>query len=293
MGKLTTARRVFLTLDYIFLIALGLLCVLPMLHVLAVSLSASAPASAGDVMLWPLGFNWRSYEFVANRPEFLRAFLISVQRLALGLPVCMLLTITAAYPMSKERGAFRARDFFAWFCMVTMLFSGGMIPLYIVVRNVGLIDSIWALILPGGVGVFNIILLLNFFRSLPRELEEAAFIDGAGHWSTLFRIFLPLSKPVLATITLFIAVGHWNSWFDGMIYMNSTDKYPLQTLLQTTVVALDSRIFSERDLDTLKYVSDRTTRSAEIFIAMVPVLLVYPFLQRYFTTGIVLGSVKG
>lgn len=291
--KRSFGRTAFHAFNYIFLGALSLLCVLPMAHVLAVSLSSTAPASAGNVTLWPIGFTFKSYEYVANRPEFVRAFLMSLERLALGLPVGLLLTITAAYPMSKDRRVFRARDFFAWYSIVTMLFSGGLIPLFIIVTNVGLIDSIWALILPGGVGVFNIILLLNFFRSLPRELEEAAFIDGAGHWTLLFRIFLPLSKPVLATITLFIAVGHWNSWFDGLIFMNSNDKYPLQTLLQTTVVALDSRIFSERDLDLLKYVSDRTTRTAEIFIAMVPILMAYPFLQRYFTTGIVLGSVKG
>ena len=291
--KQSSGRIVFQSANYAFLGAISLLCVLPMAHVLAVSLSSTAPASAGEVTLWPIGFTLKSYEYVANRPEFVRAFLISLERLALGLPVGLFLTITAAYPMSKDNRAFRARGFFAWYSIVTMLFSGGLIPLFIIVTNVGLIDSIWALILPGGVGVFNIILLLNFFRSLPRELEEAAFIDGAGHWTLLFRIFLPLSKPVLATITLFITVGHWNSWFDGLIFMNSTDHYPLQTLLQTTVVALDSRIFSERDLDLLKYVSDRTTRAAEIFIAMVPILMAYPFLQRYFTTGIVLGSVKG
>jgi len=134
---------------------------------------------------------------------------------------------------------------------------------------------------------------MNFFRSLPHEMEEAAFMDGAGHWTSLLKIYLPLSKPSLATIGLFIIVGHWNSWFDGLIYMNSNDKYPLQSLLQTTAVTISTRIWTEHDLQLLKMINDRTVRAAEIFVTMIPILLVYPFLQKYFTTGIVLGSVKG
>jgi putative aldouronate transport system permease protein len=149
------------------------------------------------------------------------------------------------------------------------------------------------LIIPGAVNSFNAVLMLNFFRSLPKGLEEAAFIDGASHWVNLWKIYLPLSKASLATITLFVIVGHWNSWFDGLIYMNSNYKYPLQSLLQTTVVNINTKIWTEHDLQLLKMVNDRTVRAAEIFITMIPILVVYPFLQKYFTTGIVLGSVKG
>jgi putative aldouronate transport system permease protein len=162
-----------------------------------------------------------------------------------------------------------------------------------VIRQTGLIDRFWALIIPGALPVFNVILLANSFRNIPKELEEAAAMDGAGHWTILFRILLPMSLPVLATVTLFVAVGHWNAWFDGLILMNSPDKYPLQSYLQTVVVSPDPRMLTERDLALLKIISNRTTRAAQIFIAMVPILVVYPFLQRYFTTGVKLGSIKG
>ena len=156
-----------------------------------------------------------------------------------------------------------------------------------------MIDSFWALIIPAALPVFNVILLVNSFRSIPKELEEAAAMDGAGHWTILFKILLPMSAPILATLTLFVAVGHWNSWFDGIIFMNSPAKYPLQSYLQTVIVSPDPRFLSERDLALLQLISNRTTRAAQIFIAMIPIMVIYPFLQRYFVTGIKLGSVKG
>jgi len=141
--------------------------------------------------------------------------------------------------------------------------------------------------------VFNVILLVNSFRNIPKELEEAAAMDGAGHWTILFKILLPMSAPILATLTLFVAVAHWNAWFDGIIFMNSPAKYPLQSYLQTVIVNPDPRFLSERDLALLQLISNRTTRAAQIFIAMIPIMVIYPFLQRYFVTGIKLGSVKG
>jgi putative aldouronate transport system permease protein len=156
-----------------------------------------------------------------------------------------------------------------------------------------LIDNFWALIIPGALPVFNVILLVSSFRNIPRELEEAAAIDGAGHWTILFKIILPMSLPILATLTLFVAVAHWNAWFDGLILMNSPDKYPLQSYLQTVIINPDPRFLSERDLALLQLISNRTTRAAEIFIAMIPIMIIYPFLQRYFVAGIKLGSVKG
>ena len=150
-----------------------------------------------------------------------------------------------------------------------------------------------AVFVPGALPVLNVILLANFFRGIPKELEEAAAMDGAGHWTILMRILLPLSLPILATLTLFVAVGHWNQWFDGLILMNSPAKYPLQSYLQTVVINPDPRMLTERDLALLQLISNRTTRAAQIFIAMVPILIVYPFLQRYFTAGVKLGSIKG
>ena len=293
LNHTSTGRKIFLPLNYILLMLLATLCIFPMLHVLALSLSSSTAVVAGQVKLWPVGFNLMSYKFALDKPEFTNAFLVSLQRITLGVPINLFMTLFIAYPLSKEKKAFRARGFFAWFFLITILFSGGLIPSYMVISRVGLIDKIWALVIPGAVPVFNVILLLNFFRGLPKELEEAAYIDGAGHIKTLMKIYLPLSKPALATIALFIIVGHWNSWFDGLIYMNSPQNYPLQSYLQTTVINIDTRMMTERDVELLKMINDRTSKAAEIFIAMIPILLIYPFLQRYFTTGIVLGSVKG
>jgi putative aldouronate transport system permease protein len=174
-----------------------------------------------------------------------------------------------------------------------MLFSGGLIPFYMVVNQTGLIDNFWALIIPAALPIFNVILLVNSFRNVPKELEEAAAMDGAGHWTILFKVLLPISLPILATLTLFVAVAHWNSWFDGLIFMNSPEKYPLQSYLQTVIINPDPRFLTERDLAILQLISNRTTRAAQIFIAMIPIMVIYPFLQRYFVTGIKIGSVKG
>ncbi|HOU14358.1 MAG TPA: carbohydrate ABC transporter permease [Anaerolineae bacterium] len=272
---------------------LALLCAFPIVHTLALSFSSAPAASSGRVTLWPVEFTTQAYRFVLENPAFIRSFGVSLLRVLVGVPVNMLLTILVAYPLSRSKAEFRARDFFAWFFLLTVLFSGGLIPWYMVIRQTGLIDNFWALILPGALPVFNVILLANSFRSIPKELEEAAAMDGAGHWTILFRVLLPLSLPILATLTLFVAVAHWNAWFDGLILMNSPDKYPLQSYLQTVVINPDPRMLTERDLALLQLISNRTTRAAQIFIAMVPILLVYPFLQRYFTAGVKLGSVKG
>jgi putative aldouronate transport system permease protein len=280
-------------LNIVILALLAALCLFPILHILALSFSNATAAASGKVVIWPVDFSLQSYQFVLDNPAFLKSFLISLLRVLVGTPLNMLLTILVAYPLSRSRAEFRARNFFAWFFLITVLFSGGLIPWYMVIRQTGLIDSFWALIIPGALPVFNVILLANSFKSVPKELEEAAAMDGAGHWTILFRVLVPLSLPVLATVTLFVAVAHWNSWFDGLILMNSPDKYPLQSYLQTVVVSPDPRMLTERDLELLKIISNRTTRAAQIFIAMIPILVMYPFLQRYFTSGIKLGSVKG
>jgi putative aldouronate transport system permease protein len=278
--------------NYTFLISLSILCLLPLIHVFALSLSSSAAATAGLVKLWPVDFTTSSYDYVLSKPEFLRSMGVSLKRVLLGVSINMLLTVLIAYPLSKETEKFRWRTAYAWFFVITILFSGGLIPLYMTVKMTGLLGSIWALILPSAVPVFNVILLLNFFRGLPKALEEAAFIDGAGHWTLLWKIFVPLSAPALATITLFATVNHWNSWFDGLIFMNSPEDYPLQSYLQTVVIQRDLTLVSAAEMRSLAEVSDRTAKAAQIFLGALPILLVYPFLQRFFMKGIVLGSVK-
>ena len=286
-------KIIFDIFNYTFLIILCLLCLFPIIHVAAVSFSKSSAATAGMVKLLPVGFNTKSYSYVLKRPEFMRSMIVSFKRVIIGSFVNMFLTILIAYPLSKEKHEFKWRNFYMWFFFITMLFSGGLIPWYMVIKKLGLLNSIWALILPGAVPVYNIILLVNFFRQLPKELEEAAFLDGAGYWTTLWKIYVPTSLPALATITLFTVVNHWNSWFDGLILMNSPEKYPLQSYLQTVVIQRDLSLVSSADINSLAEVSDRTVKSAQIFMGALPILCVYPFLQKYFVKGIVLGSVKG
>jgi putative aldouronate transport system permease protein len=266
-----------------------------MLNQLAISFSTDAAVSTGTVGLFPKDFSLRSYRFMAQKPEFLSSILISLERIALAVPFSLVISILAAYPLSRQNHEFRPRKYLIWYFVIPMLFSGGLIPTYMAVRNTGLINSIWALVIPGAVNVFNILLLMNFFRSIPKELEEAALIDGAGNARILVSIILPVSAPVLATVTLFFIVNHWNSWFDGLIYMNSPDKYPLQTYLQTRVIAHNmTAMDSLREVREMSAgVSDRTGKAAQLFLSALPILLVYPFLQKYFTTGIVMGSVKG
>lgn len=292
-NKLRKPTSWYTVFNTCFLILAGLICLIPMIHIAAVSFSSSAAAATGKVTLWPLDFSLNSYDYVAKRAAFWRSMGVSIQRIVLGGSINLLLVILTAYPLSKERSEFGARTFFAWAFFITMLFGGGLIPWYMVIRQFRLIDTIWALVLPGAVPVFSMILMLNFFRQVPKDLAEAAEIDGAGHWMTLFGIYVPVSTPALATILLFSLVGHWNSWFDGLILMNSPDNYPLQSYIQTIVVQRTYSQLTREEIEQLATISDKTLRSAQIFIGSIPIVLVYPFLQKYFVKGIVLGGVKG
>lgn len=296
--KTSPSRKLFLVINYIILTIVSLVCILPFINLLAISFSDKTAVAANAVSFWPIGFNTAAYEFILGNDQFLRALWISVQRTVLGVLVNIILIIFTAYPLSKSTQDFRLRNVFSWFFVVTILFSGGLIPTYMVVKYTGLMDTIWALVLPGAVQVFNMLVVMNYMRSLPKELEEAAYIDGAGHFQTLFNVILPVCTPTLATVTLFSFVGHWNSWYDGMIYMNTVDKYPLQTYLQTIVINPEAFFRNATNISAelgnfLNLVSARTTNAAQLFLATIPILCVYPFLQKYFTTGLVMGSVKG
>jgi len=291
------SRKVFLACNTAFLLIVSFICLAPFVNLLAVSFSDKVAVAAGEVTFFPIGFTTVSYEFITNTSKFLMSLLVSLQRTAIGVPLNLLLIIMTAYPLSKSTQEFRARAVFSWFFVVTLLFNAGLIPTYMVVRNTGLIDSIWALVLPGALPVFSMLVVMNYMRSLPKELLEAAYIDGANHVQSLIRVVLPVSLPTIATVTLFSFVDHWNSWFDGMIYMNKTENYPLQTYLQTVVVNPEEFIRNNTDLSGnlskyLSLVSARTTGAAQMFLAMIPILLIYPYLQKHFTTGLVMGSVK-
>ena len=280
---------------YAVVILTGALCLMPILNTLAISFSSSTQAMAGTVTFWPRDFTLQAYRFVMNDALFYTSFLTSVKRVLLGSAINFALTVLAAFPLSHSSKSFRGRNVYMWVMVFTMLFSGGLIPTYILVSKLGLMDTLWALVLPGAVPVWNCILLMNFFRSLPAELEEASFIDGAQPIQVLLRVYLPVSLPSLATVTLFTLVGHWNEFFAGMIYMNSSVRYPLATYIYSMVNTTRdlTTVTDPQELMELMKTSDVTVNSAKIFISMVPVLLVYPFMQKYFVTGLVVGSVKG
>jgi putative aldouronate transport system permease protein len=241
----TAARKVFRVCNTVFFILYALLCLIPIIHIVAMSFSASTAVSSGKVTLAPVEPTLKSYEYVLRKSEFWRAFRVSLVRVVLGVGINMLMVILAAFPLSKTKQDFCARTVFVWFFMITMLFSGGMIPSFMIVKYTGLLNSIWALILPGAVPVFNVVLLMNFFKAVPKELEESAFMDGAGYGRILFQIYLPVSLPALATLTVFALVTHWNSWFDGMIYMSDAKNYPMQTYLQSIMVSTNTKLMTK------------------------------------------------
>jgi putative aldouronate transport system permease protein len=286
------ASRLFDIANHAFLTLFGLLCLAPLVHIFAVSLSDRSASAGGFVTFWPIGFTLANYGKIFEAGAVYRAGLISIQRTVIGTALNLFLTVLTAYPLSKSTQAFKGRTVFMWYFVFAMLFSGGLIPWFLVIRQLGLLNKIWALILPGAVPIWNVILMMNFFRDVPVELEEAATIDGASHWRILWHVYLPISLPALATMTLFSAVGHWNAWFDGMILMTKNTLYPLQTFLRTVVVEMDLTLLS-MNIEDLRVLSDRSAKAATIFVSTIPILIVYPFVQRYFITGIRLGAVKG
>lgn len=294
--KMDNRRNAVRISDLILLSLAGLialLSLLPFLHSIAISLSDKSSVAAGKVVFWPVKFSFSSYVFLLQDSQFFRSFLISVERVVLGGGATMLITILMAYPLSKESDVFRPRNVYMWIIVFTLLFNGGLIPWYMTVKTLHLTNTMWGLVLPGAVAAFNIILMMNFLRALPKELQDAGCMDGAGPLALLVRIYLPLSLPSLATIGLFTIVGHWNNFFDGLILMDDPKNYPLQTYIQQLVVS-ERNIANMRpeEMKQLSEVSNKTLNTAKILISMVPILAIYPFLQKYFAKGIVLGAVK-
>ena len=293
--KTSMGRKVFLAVDVIVILLLCLICMVPLLNLLAYSFSASQPIIENKVFLWPKEFTLKAYQYVLDSKEFWSSVSVSAKRVLLGVPLNTLLTILVAYPLSKDERQFKARKYYVAYMLTVMLFNGGLMPTYYIVSKTKLIDTVWALIIPGAVPIFNCIVLMNFFRGIPSELEESAKLDGASQWQILWRIFIPISKPSLAPIIVFSLINHWNSWFDGLIYSNHTTNYPLQSYLQTLVTST-TEILAQGDVKAIARlvdINDTNMKAAQIFISVIPLMLIYPFLQKYFTTGLTMGSVKG
>jgi len=287
------SERIARVVITIFLILLACLCVLPMIYELAVSFSTESFVATGQVTFWPVGFTTVSYSYLMNYGSFWRSMLISFERVGLQWVLCMVITTLTAYPLSRTNRQLFGRTALAWFFFIPMIFNGGLIPSYMVISTLGLLGSIWSLVLPNVVVTFYVLLLMNFIRSLPAEMEEAAMIDGASPMAILIRIILPVMVPCLATITVYSTLATWNEWFHGIIYMNNPAQYPLMSYLRSTVLISNLENLSPQEQERLANIGNKTYQAAQLFIASVPMLVIYPFLQKYFTKGLVLGSVKG
>lgn len=287
----SVGSTVFNVVNLTFLTLLAVLCAYPVIHMFSVSLSNQSAVAANQVNLLPVGFNIASYHMVAKRAAFWTAFWVSVRRVIIGVSINTVLTVLMAYPLSKSVREFPSRRYYVWFLIFAMIFDGGLIPNYLLVRDLKLFDTIWALVLPGAVPIYNVILVMNFMKQLPDTIEEAAEVDGASYFQRFVRIILPLTKPSIATVVLFSFLSHWNGWFDGKIYNNNTAHYPLQTYLQALIANTDATNSSEAIENALTNV--KTLQAAQLFLTMLPILMIYPFLQKYFTKGLTIGAVKG
>ena len=290
--KKSTSRKVFEVFNYTFLTLVMVVSMFPLVHMFALSFSSKSAAAAGWVTIFPVDFSLESYKYILEQPQYFKSFGTSVIRVILGTSISVFLTIISAYSMSQNDNKFHGRKFYVWMFMITMIFNGGIIPTFLVIKTIGIYDTIWALVLPGAVQTFNIIMMQNFFRGLPPALSESAFVDGANHFQVLWNIYLPISKPSLATVGLFTMVGHWNSWFDGMLYMSKTENYPLQTYLRNVIQAVDMASMDLSGANAMNQISAKTLTAAQIFVAVLPILVVYPLLQKHFIAGMTLGSVK-
>ena len=277
-----------------FVVALSvlavLICLLPMLNVAASSLSSELAIINREVFFWPVDLDLEAYKSVFSDKTMMRSLGLTALLTAVSAAFSMLMTILCAYPLSQKK--FVGRGVFNTIVILTMYFNAGMIPDYLTVKRLGLLDNFWVLVLPVGISVFNMIILKSFFQSLPDSLQESAELDGASHWVVLFRIYLPLSMPALATLTLFYAVGRWNGFQDAKIYISSPDLYPIQFKLYQIINNLSSIESSMEGVAGTK-VAKESMKSASIMFATIPILMIYPWLQRYFVAGVTVGAVKG
>jgi putative aldouronate transport system permease protein len=285
---------------YVVVGLLALLCLLPFFNVIAKSLSSFDAINVGIVRLLPVGLNFDNYGLLLRDNLFINSFVVSILRVVLAVPLTLLLCAVTAYPLSRDTLRMPGRKAFKMVLLFGMMFSGGLIPTFISYRWLDLLNRFQVLILPGAFNIFYTILLINFFRGIPHEMAESAVLDGAGHFDILFRIFLPVSLPSLATVAVFSAVGHWNSWFDGVMFLNKPELWPLQSFLFQRVMQaptnnLRSQLTSDVAREALSFANatGEGQRAAMIVIASIPIMLVYPFLQRYFVKGLTLGAVKG
>ncbi len=277
--------------DYInaaFNVFLIFITLYPVWYVLCISLSSTEAINQGLVSFWPVGFNFDAYFEILDTPKIPRAYFNSILYTGVGTVCCLLMTILFAYPLSRKNFVFRKPLMIM--VVITMFFSGGLIPSFLLVKEIGLLDSMWSLIIPSLIWTYDLIVMRSFFETIPHEIYEAAVVDGASEIKILVSIFVPLAKPAIASIALFYVMGQWNSYLTPSIYLTTAEKYPLQVVLRDMLINMTGQ--NANDLEESRFTPE-ALKNATIFISVLPFLIVYPFLQKYFVKGLTLGAVKG
>ena len=288
MRTKTTAFDVFLV---ILMILLSCAFLYPLLNMLALSVSDAQTLKSSPIYLLPVGFSLESYKALLNDNRILLYYWNTIKYAAVGTVIMLLTTSLMAYPLSIT--ALRGRKLISVILTITMFFGGGLIPYYVTIMRLKLIDTFWVMVIPGAISAYNVIVFKTFFMSIPESLKESAFLDGAGHLRVLFSIVLPLSKAVLATFALFSIVGYWNDYLTALLYLRDDKKYPIQLLIRRLLVLMDYKDASTAQiLKDFRSISTRTTKAAATIITVVPILCVYPFMQKYFAKGVLVGSIK-
>lgn len=290
MNYMTRSERITQFLNYMLLSLLAATCVVPFIYVISVSVTPISEVIKNDgLVLIPTKVTWTAYQEIMQGGRLADAYQATLFRVGVGTVVNLFFTILMALPLSRK--SLPGRSAILLFIVFTMLFNGGIIPSYLLVKEIGLLDSSWALVIPGLINAFYLMIVKSFFEQLPEAIDEAARIDGAGEIAILFRIVLPLSIPIIATIGLFYAVWHWNSYFDALLYINDTSKQPLQLFLRQILLA--SVAISGDAAEAANSVNPISVQMASVVVTTLPILVVYPFIQKHFTKGVLLGSVKG
>ncbi|GMK44212.1 sugar ABC transporter permease [Paenibacillus glycanilyticus] len=290
--KQSFSSRLFDAANYGFMILLVIVMVYPLMNVIAISLSSPDHIDLGDVGWFPKGFNTVGYEVILEKPNLYISYKNTIVYATAGTLLTLLMTSLMAYPLTIA--TFRLKKFITVFLAVTMFFGGGMIPTYMLMRSLHLLDTFWVMVVPGCIGAFNVFIYRSFFQNIPAELRESALMDGANDFTILFRIYLPLSKALLATFALFSIVGFWNEWFNALLYLKDESKYPLQMFLRSLIIE-DSGA-SSQDIQKMvigREVNPKNIQMAAIIVTLAPILCMYPFVQKYFVKGALVGSIKG
>jgi ABC-type sugar transport system, permease component len=298
MKKMSFGSRAFDTVNILIMLIIMVAVLYPILNIIATSVSSSRFISSGSVTVWPKGFNIEAYTTVFKDPFIFKGYLNSILYAVGSTGLMLLFTSLMAYPLTVP--GFVGKKFLTIFLMITMFFGGGLIPTYLLMRSMHLLDTVWVMILPGAIGAYNVFLFRTFFLNIPSELKESALMDGANDLIVLFRIILPLSKALLATFALFGLVGSWNSWFEALVYLQDQDKYPLQMVLRNYLFTLDTNAIAGRvgaGNVAINQAGDsldpQAVRMSVIIITMFPIMCIYPFFQKHFTKGVLVGSIKG